>query len=377
MLALMMWSVTASATPQRPLKISVVAGVEPHQINIPTIEFYRAVLEGVEGSSSWLVSPRAEVKRQLNSPAILGSLTGIPVIARKEVRLARIQLKHRSKGHGKQPHQIIAPVQAMLDTLALDGAILVDCRPQGTTAVRACGLYYYDRALGRILATAEKSFAVGISDASRWGPRLVQSLDHGLQAYVNQRERSRLDQVLAATQKSADERSEQTIELRLSGLGLADPKRQVTSLPGVALLLGHQRKGYIAGLALGYARSDAANRDAVVRLEDRVGGLFFSVQSRALESIIWEMEMGVGYSLTTARSKAYLDADASGGLETRSVRLRLGPSMMWEYSTALLCGFGLTYDRFVPMASHTSGLYRDQSLSTQAFGLGIHVRTAF
>lgn len=376
-------STPAVAGPRAALKVAVVVGLEPTTLNVPTVELYRAVADQVAASQAWLLTTRQDVKQRLNASAPeLTALPGIPAVERNAVAAARASIGKRktqkSKSGKKGPPQraqVIASVQTMLDTLALDGAIIVDCKPYGHRAVSGCGVFYYDRAMGRIVAASEKSFKVRIEDVSLWAPTLVSSLEGGMLAHANKRERDRLDRVLATT-ADGEEPGKMTAELRLAGYGLSDPKDRITALPGAGLRFGRQSKGFATGVEVGLGKASADDAGATVNLDDRSAGIYLAIESRALDAMFWGLDLGVAYGITTARAAGGAEKD-DGSLTAKSVRLRVGPGVMWEFNPGLQFGVGGSYDRHVPLAATATGAYEGTSLDKNVFGFGIRMKTVF
>jgi hypothetical protein len=364
-------SAQAFAGPADPLKVAVIVSLDPQAINVPTVELFRAVQDGAQVSPGFIPGAATqEVREKLAAPGALATLGTIPAFDRKDFLKA-----NGNKPSKKSKRRVIRPVQKMLDTLALDGAVIVDCAPAGTAAVKNCGLYYYDRSLGRVLAATSKEFRVGVADASRWAPSLLSNLSQGLTAYESQLERDRLKQVIAES-NVAEDSSKFTAELKLQGQSLAEPSRQVTALPGAALRLGRQDKGYSTGLELGYAKATAEGEDAKASLTEKLAGLFFSVESRALESMIWDLGLGVNYAILTAERESLAELDEENGhLEARLIKLRFAPGVLWEVSKGLQFGAAFNFDRLVPFAESKEGAYQNDKFAKNSLGFGLLLRT--
>ncbi len=349
----------ALAGPSDPLKVAVVVSLDAAAINVPTLELFREVSDGAQKASGFVPGLSSDVRQKLTMSPGLQALGTIPAFDRKQFRKKKI----------------IKPVQKMLDTLALDGAVIVHCVPMGTAAVKNCGLYYYDRSLGRILAATKKDFRVGIADASRWAPSLLSNLSQGLTAYETSLERAKLNQVIAES-NDAEESAKFAAEVRFQGQSVAEPSRQVKALPGAALRLGQSHKGYSTGLELGYGKASAEGSDARVLVTEKLAGLFFSVESRALETMMWDLGLGVNYAVLTAerRSLAELDSE-DGDMEARMIKLRFSPGVLWEVSKGLQFGAGFSFDRMVPLAETKDGSYQNGHFAQNALGFGIRLRT--
>ncbi len=359
--------VTTSAYCADSQRVAVVASVDPGQISVPTVELYHAVNSAVRESKSWRPSSARDVKLKIKAPQALTNLASIPAVARGSFVKAK-NVKKGSKGEAKA--RVIAPVQAMLDTMALDGAIIVDCAPNPQLAgnVDACGLYYYDRAAGRIIAATQKSFRVAINDATSWATSLVGNLDQGMVAHASRSERDKLDRVLAESPNS-DAPSQLGIELDLVGYSVSEPLSKIQSLPGAALIVGPQAKGYAAGLELGIAEATMDDALGTVSFRERSLGLQFAVQSRALEMLLWDFGLG----LHVADIKA--QAENRGKLDQRAVKLRVEPGVLWEMNKSLQFGASVSYDRVVPVSGSSQGAYDGKSLARNVFGFGIRLRS--
>lgn len=352
-------AVPAWASPSDPLKVAVIVSLDPAAINIPTVELFRAVSDSAQIGTGFVPGVPSDIRQKLASAPGLASLGTIPAFDRKQFRKKKV----------------IRPVQKMLDTLALDGAVIVHCAPAGTAAVKNCGLYYYDRSLGRILAATKKDFRVGVADASRWAPSLVANLSQGLTAYESSLERNRLKQVIAES-NDGEESAKFAAELKLQGQNLSEPSHQVTALPGAGLRLGRSDKGYSSGLELGYSKASAEGEAAKVDLTEKLAGIFFAVESKALESMLWDLSLGVNYAVLSAERDSLVDDDTENGrLEARLIKLRFSPGVLWEVSKGLQFGAGFSFDRMVPFAEAKEGSYQDGHFANNALGFGIRLRT--
>jgi hypothetical protein len=168
------------------------------------------------------------------------------------------------------------------------------------------------------------------------------------------------------------------VELKLQGQSLGEPSRQVTALPGAALRFGTENKGYSTGVEVGYSKASAEGAAAKVELTEKLVGFFFAVQSKALESMLWDLGLGVNYAALAADREGLVDTDEENGhLEARLVKLRLAPGVLWEVSKGLEFGMGLNYDRLVPFAEAKDGTYQSDSFAKNAVGFGIRLRTVF
>lgn len=367
----------ASATPSDPLKVAVIVSIDPDEINVPTIELFRAVSDSARDARGMTQSSAQDVKQQLRPTAGLTNLGAIPAFDRKS--FVKVGVGKAVKLSAKKSRKRVIPqVQAMLDTLALDGAVIVDCAPAGTKVVKRCGLYYYDRSLGRVLAATSKSFKVGVADASRWAPGLLAGLSQGLSAYASNLERDKLKQVIAESNEETDS-GQVAVEVKLVGETLAEPHRQVKALPGAALWLGNVGKGYTSGLELSYAKASATGDEEEVTLVERSVGLNFAVQSHALETMIWELGLGVHYAVLNAESQGLerTDDQTDGKLEAKMIKLRFAPGVLWQLSKNLQFGTGLAYDRMVPFTESATGSYHGQNFARNSLGFGIRLRTVF
>src|SRR5690606_36406190 len=70
--------------------------------------------------------------------------------------------------------------------------------------VRACGLYYYHRTAGKVVASMRKEFRVGITDATRWSEVMVAGLHSGLVAARESKSKAQLESILQKADTPSD-----------------------------------------------------------------------------------------------------------------------------------------------------------------------------
>jgi hypothetical protein len=352
-------------------RVAVVVGLAPDAISVPTVELFRAVSDAAMSAGAWRIYDGADVKANLGAPPPLKALGTLPAFDRRT-----FVSPEATRGTAAESQDgLVRPVQVMLDTLALDGALIVDCRPEpaggldSTAVVTGCGLYFYDRARARTLAAATKSFRTGVADASLWAPELLASLVHGLQTVATNAERERVRTVLAEHERE-HEPSALAFEARLDATNLADPLRQVGSLPTAGFVAGTRAGGFFGGLGIATGRSIARSPTGATTVATRSADLYLSAESPALEALIWDLGLGIGYDANVATTTL-----AGGGrIERRAAVLTIAPGLLWQVNRMFEWGAALRFGRDVPLTETAAGSYVGYAFGTNVVGAGMRLR---
>jgi hypothetical protein len=364
--------------------VAVVLSQSLKDVSVPTVELYRSVVDVVESGRYWGAASRREVSNQMPKTGLLNQFAAVPVFDRELLLKAHPparSLRPGYKSKQKVRNHYIVPVQTMLDTLALKGAVIVDCVPYGKKGVSGCGLYYYDRSEGKIVASSRKYFRTGIKDATRWSYGLVASLAEGMQASVVAKDKSRLNAILQKSEDDERKSQHPLVEFKGFGKTLTGPVGSLGSLPGLALQLGGQEDTYSYGLEGGYAQAMAQDTDRDYLVSEKYLAFIVSAQARSLESLVWDLGLGIGYSVrhvgVELQSAVLADEMLSGFLRTKSVFLQVAPGLMWEVSKTLSFGTQLQATRYVPTVSESNGDLEGSSFNRSSLGLAFRVKGIF
>jgi len=323
--------------------VAVVLSHPEGSAHVASVEFYAAVVDAISAEQQWSVHPNRDVTRVLR-PIGKGPVIGsIPTVSRDIVARAHPGINSwkgttstsRAK-KSRESKRLIGPLQEALDTLALPGAIIVDCAPRGDTKVRGCGLYFYDRGTGRIVAAARKNFRTGIASAARWAPTLVAGLKDGIAAEEQREEREKLGAIIA---RPEERESATSLAVGVGGSGEQAGVRGAAQAPATLamgnLYVGMQRKGTGLGLELSLGSARAGSGDQSTRIEQRSAALVATVGVDALDSVTWELGLAAGAAHRTVES-----GDGSE-LSATQPFMSLRPGILWAVGKGWQIGANL------------------------------------
>ncbi|MCO4792375.1 MAG: hypothetical protein KC493_01590 [Bacteriovoracaceae bacterium] len=320
--------------------VAVVVSITTKEISIPTIELFREVVTNIQNSSDWVPAPNWSVKNLLskNQKEIPG-IGAIPALDRAILTAAYPKISGDEQDKNTTGTKVLTPIQVMLDTLALEGAIIVDCVPKGQETVSSCALYYYDRAFGKIVAASSKSFLAGVSDSLKWAPTLLSSLTEGMKSVREKRSKAQLKNAFAKTKEETVDKATTGIELAVWGQSPGDDSDVTSSIPGLTLVVGKYNKGYSWGIDLSLAKTNEASSAKNIDYNSKSLGLVFQSRVNAAESLIWDLSFGAGYA---KRSLVVNNLT----LDTKNLVLKLSPGLLWKLNSSFNLGIGMIYERF-------------------------------
>lgn len=346
-------------------KIAVVVGLVPDNISPPTVELYRRVAARLGERGTWTLANDADVHANLPMDHRLRELGSIAAVDRRHI-IKAIGPK------GTRPTSMIRPLQSMIDTLALDGAVLVDCRERDGGKLSRCGIYYYDRAAGRIVAASAKEFRVPIADATRWAPVLVDQLIAGIEGHRTAKAHAAME-AMVRSNDGDEPQSRFMMELGLGGVGLRHTTAATGSLPLVSFAVGTLGETFSAAIYGELGAASGKSGSVTEEIEERGVGLTFGARSRALETIYWDLGMSAGMVQRKATREG--PTEQLGFQDARAFRLRLSPGLLWEFGESVQVGPSLHWVRDISLKSTTEGVYAQERLSTSAIGIGLRLRT--
>ncbi|TNF31950.1 MAG: hypothetical protein EP319_00680 [Deltaproteobacteria bacterium] len=345
--------------------VALVLGTNPEDINVPSVELYRKVKNYLDLSDYWVMNPAWSTKKAIGKleNADFPYFGSIPFFDRSELK--------NSLKNGKEGSGIIAPVQVMLDTLALEGAILVDCEPIGDDTVKACGLYFYDRASRKIVAAAEKEFVAGVKDASNWAGTLTSSLAEGMNHIRDKREKLAVNSILEHTKDDRKEPMQWLMEMQLHGGKIQDFSYVTGTVPSGEFIIGMTGENYGFGLG-GFFTQNKEKMDLIDPLFKEVSGqLLFTSKANAGESLTWDFHLGAGYA------KRSLSLSGGDQLNTEDIKLSVGPGLLWNMSDNAAFGLVGKYDRYMEIKSTNNSSNQNLSMFEHDFRIGFRLQTRF
>lgn len=362
----------ATAQPQA---VALVLTTSAQEMNLPTVHFYQAVQKSMSDSAEWKLAPVPETRKYLRKLKGTYAINALPAISRRGFIKSHGQAKYPDSKPGR-PNRVQPNLQRALDTLALQGAVVVDCIPDGSRRVRSCGLFYYDRNAGKVVASVRKHFRLGIPDAGRWAHQMVAGLDSGIKHERNRKSQNELSTLLA---KSTDNNEENDtvfmFGIQALGESLASVNDQQATLAQGAIQIGLQSSNMSLSLEGGQGHSILDNDENKHILSARKLGLVLGIQSKALESLIWQLGWGMGaMERKIVREE---DGEETGALRHVDGYLSLRPGMFWALGQHFRIGTEATYTKFLGGQHHQEGVLTSKDFSNYAFGLAFSLITIF
>jgi len=366
----------SSVVTAAPGRIALIYSASSKQLNTPTLAFYQSVASQFASSHDWQLVSFSEVDRYL--PKTTGRLTpsSIPSIKRAEFLKAHPQASGASKAKLPANKGVSRSLQELLDTLAAEGAVVVDCVPQGGNRVKACGIYFYDRAAGRVVASMRKDFKVGITDATRWSGVMVSGLHSGLVAVRENKSKAQLESIL---DKSPDSTSNRKIALHLDARGESTIRK--FDMPGLApaLSLGISTMSNGTGAGIEAAVSEQRNQtgaDRELTWFGRRAGIFMTSEIEAQETMVWSLDVGLGVS--QRRFIINENNSEAGSVQQSEGYITARPGLLWDLSKQKIrMGFVGDFTRYIGGNNDTTAVLAGETLPSWSRGLSFRIKYMF
>lgn len=360
-------------------KVVLIYSASSKTLSLPTLAFYKSVVGQFAASSNWQIVPFGEVDRYLPKSKAQLALSSVPSISRGEFLKAHPMASGGSKRQSRKKNGLAPSLQELLDTLAIQGAVVVDCVPSGKDRVRACGLYYYDRAAGRVVAAMRKDFRVGITDATRWSDVMVAGLHSGLVAARDSKSKAQLEVILDKAEES-DIKRRTAAHFEVKGESIFRHAGSSGVAPSIGLGLAQMTDGRGFGLELAISEQTATTGvDNQSRWLGRRAGIFMTSEVQALESLHWTLDIGLGLSdrrFSLAESTGLVGQN--GLITQREAYLTARPGLLWNLgSEALRMGFVGDFTRFVGGKNESEGVLTGQALPVWSRGLSFRLKYTF
>lgn len=382
--ALLALALAAAAAPRalaydagkRERSVAVVLSMPPKDVHMPTMLFYKASLEAFAQSQGWTLAAQDEVKRYLPKPKEKTALDVVPLVSREAFVKSHLPAKYAkdvADPAKRKKNGVNKPLQYMLDSLAIQGAVVVDCVPSGKQMVRACGLYYYDRSAGKVVASARKYFRVGVQDSTRWAPEMVASLAEGIKASAAAKDKHQIEAIMARGDDE-EEKAWAALQVGLLGETTITPGHDISSVPSGWLTVGRQTESTAVGLEVGVGGADWQDAATEKKLLTRQAGLSLTLISRALDSLLWEAGLGIGFA---ERRFTQTEEEETSLLRQREAYLSLRPGMMWDVGSDWHLGGHVHFTRYLGGERKADEKLAGDGLNRSATGLSFGVRKLF
>ncbi len=333
-------------------QIAVVYAYDGRAVQ-PSINFYRAVFTAVSQSPTWDVIPINKIRK--SSPASEAKLGGIPIVDREEFRKALPKKIRKSPTGAIKPGSSVQDLQRLLDNLAAPAAIVVDCLASSPTTIKACGIYYYDRVSGRVVASSVKSFIAGVNDPTVWASPMLLTLDEGLASSRRAKNQAIIEELVARNEDDDDSEKQGLIGVSGRSSKAALKSGWSQSLVGFSLQLGFMAKE--KGVLLEGSQLKWKGTGKVSAASKTTYGINMFFRAKALESLIWIGELGAGREINT------LDGVQSGdSMTVTGMYVTVRPSVGIELSETFTLDLGLHFDWFFEAsASRTGSIFTDEN----------------
>jgi len=346
-------------------RVALVVALEKSKISMTSIELYQHAEKAIASFQDWDLIPSNEFQPQLpKSFANLGSISVIP----------NEDLNHSLKGIGLFKKKSISGLQAALDSMVADAAVIARCEEASDKRAKQCKLFYYDRTEQKVVAVAGKKFTTPVSTVSAWGISLATNLKHGLQEKKVESDKERIRRLLQDKEETPKRKT-------LVGLGaynqtINDPGRTFKSIPGVYGLIGVQGETYGSGILAGVARTATSDSGAQAKLMERFAGLQLSARTKALDSIYWELAFGLIYNIRTI-SRFDFETEEESVQNDKSLKFQFKPGLFWAVHENAQIGMMVSYTKDTATASQRSGYFKSLAIDTSGFGLELGTRIQF
>ena len=358
--------------------VGLVMTYDPKEVSIPSIELYRQIVSDAEKSGEFVVVPMSVTRKNMPSPKSK-SYGALPVFDRRYLLRAHPPARSFTKPHERhrqEARRMIAPVQSMVDTLAIDGALIVDCSAKKSGSVLVgCSLLFYERSRGQITGAVSKRFRVGINDATRWSHILVADLASGMSSERNRREKDRIRQALGKPVRQG-RKSLYMAEVQVGGQNAAST--DVSFGPALGVWIGKRVDDFSFGFVGSVGSSSATNGAVTTEFEERSYGVGFGVGTRAMENVEWDLGLALAISdrsLNRGVGEGDLAA-ASFSQTNRDVRLTLAPGLLWRLNRTTAWGMGVTGNKYFGLKSDVS-TDEGSLLETSGIGMNLRLRATF
>jgi hypothetical protein len=336
------------------------------------IDFYKEVYKSLARSSRWEVMPIGSVRKALGKSSD-DRLGGIPTIDRQEFR-SKLPRKHKrailtsGKTSKLIPGKPVPQLQRFLDNTRSSAVLVVDCARLNQQVIKACALYYYDRVSSRVIASAVKEFLSGANDVTNWADPMLKTLDEGLEAAQREKDQEVIEELVARNED--DEEGKVKGVFALYGKGdraqLNDGFKQTISGFGLQLGFLDHNVGAVVDAGILSWRGSGERWKKAQRTHYGINMLF---RARALESLLWYLEIGGGKEKTI-----YSGIDANTKISEDGLYTSLAPGMGLELAEFVTLNVALSWRWFFDSSTERNGVNSNNLKQTESRIPGLILR---
>jgi len=339
--------------------VGIVLSIDPQSISVPTVELYRQVLNAARTQRRLFVKESVELSAHLAAAEQI--FEGVPTVNRHSF------IKNLPANDGGVNHQL----QEMLDTLALEAALVTDCVPLGDHRVSSCSLYLYDRRHARIVASTTKDFAAGVSDPSLWATTLVGDLLAGMNAAAKDKELTRVSNAMQ-NRTPEEKRDSYFLESQAWTNSWRAAKGLPNQSPSLSLLVGKSQDSFDFTISALVAQAKSSRGLHTTAYEEQSLGLGFGIRANALTNVVWDLRLSAGPAKRQFVS-TYSDENMAT-LTTESIRMHGETAVNWCTQQRMCAGLAFNMQRYVDYKVKTQN---QRMAPAFAFGAGLRVRVNF
>jgi len=342
--------------------IALILSMDPNTLNTASVDFFQTTRNSILATKTWRLSEDNDVLSHLPSNALLKN---IPVLPRHTL------LNSYPINQSKDARKMIPNIQKTLDTLAISGAVLVDCTPDGKSSVSACRLFYYDRTTAKITASSQKDFVVPIDDATRWSPILIDRLQQGISEESHRREQNRISKFMQKPARTETSNGQLQVGIGIYAEYHKLSHSSLSTLSGIELTPAWYDDGHSIGLELSYGTEQGDHQGTSEKATKKSLGLSFTTSSKALDILVWELGISGGFSTRS------LTQDSDEVLVQKQPFIAIRPGLLFSVKESILIGVDFRSQHYFGGNKQRFGSNFDGSFSGSTLGFGFNLKLLF
>lgn len=346
------------AMPARPT--AIILATNPNNPSATSVEFYQDVIRYIDTTKTWIRMPHDVIVGQLQRAGYHTTLGSIPVISPNTIK----------KANQTEKKTVIPQIQVVLDSLAIPTSIIVSCQEQAANKVKGCSLFYYDRNKQKIIASVDKSFAIPVHDVTRWAPVMVNTLASGIEAAERKQDQEAFDSLLAKSE--GDNKNRYLLNLAMLGEQTGVSGSNWSTMPQAFVSAQYLKDNQAFGLEASYGRRSGSLEQESAVMQARAVGLSLNYSSQALDSLIWDFGLGLGY-----KERIMSLTDLEQNKKDGSVYLSLRPGLYCRATKAISLGLSGHFTSYMNIANTEDDRLTNEDLKRFAMGLSVGLRAEF
>ena len=339
---------------------AVILAADPILPAASSVEFYQDVVRFIDATKAWIRLPHDVITSQFQQAGYQNTLGSIPRMSAETLK--NIKLTNKKS--------VIPQIQMLLDSLAIPAAIIVSCEDYQRNRVKSCSLFYYDRNRQRIFASVVKKFTIPVYNATRWASVMVKTLASGIETAERKQDQETFDHLLAKSEE--DKTTRFLLNFSLLSEQSAGKSSTWNNLPQLFVAGQYINGGQAFGVEGSYGHRAGTIENESANLRAQSLGLSLNYSSPALESLIWDFGIGLGFS----ERKISL-GDTAHRKTNSSVYLALRPGLYCQATKAISMGLSAQFKSYITASSSESERLKNYQFGHFSQGLAIGLRIEF